>query len=65
MFSDADGRSTEGEQRSHCPADCFIEQAEDTLVPPLLRNRLTIMTFPFLSHYLPSRTVVLAIVFTV
>jgi len=38
------------------------EQAEDILVPPLLRNRLTLMTFPFPSHYLPSRTVVLAIV---
>ena len=31
------------------------EQAEDILVPPLLR-----MTFPFPSHYHPSRTVVLA-----
>ena len=31
------------------------EQAEDILVPPLLRQ----------CHYLPSRTVVLAIVFTV
>jgi len=41
------------------------EQAEDILVPPLLRNCLTSLTFPFPSHYLPSRTVVLAIVFTV
>jgi len=40
------------------------EQAEDILVPPLLRNWLW-MTFPFAIHYLPSRTVVLAIVFTV
>ena len=39
-----------------------LEQAEDILVPTLLRNRLTLMTFPFPSHYLPSRTVVLAIV---
>ena len=41
------------------------EQAEDIFVPPLLRNCLTLMTFPSPSHYLPSRTVVLAIVFTV
>ena len=41
------------------------EQAEDILVPPLLRNCLTVITFPSPSHYLPSRTVVLAIVFTV
>jgi len=41
------------------------EQAEDILVPPLLRNCLTLITFIFPSHYLPSRTVVLAIVFTV
>ena len=27
------------------------EQAEDILVPPLLRNCLTLVTFPF--HYLP------------
>ena len=40
------------------------EQAEDILVPPLLRNSLTLNDF-FPSHYLPSRTVVLAIVFTV
>jgi len=40
------------------------EQAEDMLVPPLLRNCLTLMT-AFPSYYLPSRTVVLAIVFTV
>ena len=30
------------------------EQAEDILVPPLLRNRLSI-TFPFPSHYLPPQ----------
>ena len=41
------------------------EQAENILVPPLLRNCLTLITFFFPSHYLPSRTVVLAIVFTV
>ena len=41
------------------------EQAEDILVPPLLRNCLTLMTFPFPSHYLTPRTVVLAIDFTV
>ena len=41
------------------------EQAEDILVPPLLRNCLTLLTFPFPSNYLSSRTVVLAIVFTV
>ena len=46
------------------------EQAEDILVPPLLQNCLTLMTFDFNdisfpSHYLPTRTVVLAIVFTV
>ena len=41
------------------------EQAEDILVPPLLRNCLTLMTFPFPCHYLPSRTVVLAIAFSV
>ena len=29
------------------------EQAEDILVPPLLRNCLTLMTFPFPGHYLP------------
>ena len=39
------------------------EQAEDILVPPLLRNCLTLMTFPFLDNYLPSRIVILAIVF--
>jgi len=39
------------------------EQAEDILVPPLLRNCLTLMTFPFLVIISP-RTVVLAIVFT-
>ena len=38
------------------------EQAEDILVPPLLRNCLTLMTFPFLV-IIPLRTVVLAIVF--
>jgi len=37
------------------------EQAGDILVPPLLRNCLTLMTFPFPSHHLPSRTLVLAI----
>jgi len=41
------------------------EQAEDILVPPLLRNCLNLMTFRFPSHYLPSRTVLLAAVFTV
>ena len=41
------------------------EQAEDILVPTLLRNCLTLISFSFPSHYLPSRTVVLAIVFTV
>jgi len=41
------------------------EQAEDILVPPLLRNCLTSIALPFPSHYLPSRTVVLATVFTV
>jgi len=40
------------------------EQVEDILVPPLLRNCLTLMTFPFLVT-LPSRIVVLAIVFIV
>ena len=39
------------------------EQAEDILVPPLLRNCLTLNDISFPSHYLPSRTVVLAIVF--
>ena len=40
------------------------EQAEDILVPPLLRNCLTLNYISFFpSHYLPSRTVVLAIVF--
>ena len=39
------------------------EQAEDILVPPLLRNCLTLNYISF--SYLPSRTVVLAIVFTV
>jgi len=44
----------------------FQEQAEDILVPPLLRNCLTLMTFPFLIIISPPpRTVVLAIVFTV
>jgi len=48
------------------PLNIFIqEQADDILVPPLLRNCLTLMTFPCPSHYLPPRTVVLAIVFTV
>ena len=43
------------------------EQAEDIglLVAPLLRNCLTLNDISFPSHYLPSRTVVLAIVFTV
>ena len=41
------------------------EQAEDILVPPLLRNCLTLNHISFPSHYLPFRTVVLAIVFTV
>ena len=46
------------------------ERAEDILVPPLLQNCLTLMTFDFNdisfpSHYLRTRTVVLAIVFTV
>jgi len=42
------------------------EQAEDILVPPLLRDCLTLMTFPFLVIISPlPRTVVLAIVFTV
>jgi len=35
------------------------EQAEDILVPPLLQNCLTLITFLFPSHYLPSKTVVL------
>jgi len=35
------------------------EQAEDIIIPPLLRNCLT------LNYIFPSRTVVLAIVFTV
>jgi len=39
------------------------EKAEDILVPPLLRHCWTLITFSFPS--LPSRTVVLAIVFTV
>jgi len=39
------------------------EQAEYILVSPLLRNCLTLMTFPLPSHYLPSRTVVLVIGF--
>ena len=48
------------------PLNIFIqEQADDILVPPLLRNCLTLMTFPCPSHYPPPRTVVLAIVFTV
>jgi len=34
------------------------EQAEDILVPPLLRNCLTLNDISFPSHYLPSRTVV-------
>jgi len=41
------------------------EQAEDILLPPLLRTCLTLNDISFPSHYLPSRTVVLAIVFTV
>ena len=41
------------------------EQAEDIFVPPLLRNCLTLADISFPSHYLPARTVVLAIVFTV
>jgi len=41
------------------------EQAEDILVPPLLRNCLTLNDISCPSRYLPSRTVVLAIVFTV
>ena len=56
-----------------CPAMLYVdlvavgvqEQAENILVPPLIRNCLTLMTFRFFGHYLPSRTVVLAIVFTV
>ena len=40
------------------------EQAEDILVPPLLRNCLT-LNYIFPSHSLPSRTVVPSIVFTV
>ena len=32
------------------------EQAEDILVPPLLRNCLTSIAFPFPSHYLPPQT---------
>jgi len=56
------------------PPRCYVglvavsvqEQAEDILVPPLLRNCLTLNYISFFpSHYLPSRTVVLAIVFTV
>ena len=39
------------------------EQAEDILVPLLLRNCLTLNYISFPSHYLPPRTVVLAIVF--
>ena len=39
------------------------EKAEDILVPPLLRNCLTLMTFPFVVIISSSRTVVLAIVF--
>jgi len=31
------------------------EQAEDILVPPLLRNCLTLITFPFPGHYLPPQ----------
>ena len=31
------------------------EQAEDILVPPLLPNCLTLVTFPFPSHYLPPQ----------
>ena len=38
------------------------EQAEDIRVPPLLRNCLTLTGISFPSHYLLSRTVVLAIV---
>jgi len=38
------------------------EQAEDIRVPPLLRNCLTLTDISFPSHYLLSRTVVLAIV---
>ena len=38
---------------------------DDILVQPLLRNCLTLNDISFPSHYLPSRTVVLAIVFTV
>ena len=41
------------------------EQAEYILVPPLLRNCFTLMTFPFLVIISPPRTVVLAIVITV
>jgi len=33
------------------------EQAEDILVPPLLRNCVTLNYISFPSHYLPSRTV--------
>jgi len=40
------------------------EQAEDILVPPLLRKLFdSEIHFFFPSHYLPSRTVVLAIIF--
>jgi len=38
------------------------EQAEDILVPQLLRNCLTLNDVFFASHYLSSRTVVLTIV---
>ena len=41
------------------------EQAEDILVPPLLQKLFDFNDISFPSHYLPSRTVVLAIVFTV
>jgi len=46
------------------PRRCRVkEQAKDILVPPLLRNCLTV-NYIFPSYYLPSGTVVLAIVFT-
>jgi len=33
LFSEADGRSTETEQRSHCPADCSKQQVWQLKTP--------------------------------
>ena len=65
------GSRDEGKHTGRNDQRCYVglvavgvqEQAEDVLVPPLLRNCLTLNYISFPSHYLPFRTVVLAIVF--